>query len=383
MTAGDALPNTGGECRKALSLSDSQQDAVDLVDTWHTHGSEQVFHLFGYAGTGKTTIAKHIASRIDGPVGFAAYTGKAASVMTRKGCPASTLHSLLYHPKKKLDPVTGKDTGQVEFVRKENNTAARLSLVIIDECSMVGNVLGEDLLRLGVKVLVLGDPAQLPPVDGTGFFHTERPAILLTEIHRQAETSGVLQLATAIRTGQPVQRRQYLESEVAPYADLNRLDPTSFDQLLVGTNATRVYWNTEMRKRLGFTDANPVPGERLICCKNNHQLKLLNGEQFIVADCQQRDQDTVRLYLQRDDGNMIRVESNVFLLRGGNVKDMPPVPDHQSIFDFAYAITVHKSQGSQWDRVMVLDQSSVFREHATKWLYTAITRAAEQVVVVR
>jgi exodeoxyribonuclease-5 len=383
MTEGDALPNTGGGCREALSLSDSQQDAVDQVDYWHTSGRAQVFYLFGYAGTGKTTIAKHIASRIDGPVGFAAYTGKASSVMTRKGCPASTLHSLLYHPKKKLDPVTGKDTGQVEFVRKENNTASRLSLVIIDECSMVGNVLGEDLMRLGVKVLVLGDPAQLPPVEGTGFFHTDKPDILLTEIHRQAETSGVLQLATAVRTGQPVQRRQYLESEVVSFADLNRFDPTSFDQILVGTNNTRVYWNNQMRKRLGFTDANPVSGERVICCKNNHKLKLLNGEQFIVVDCQQRDHDTVRLNLRRDDGDMVQVESDVFLFRGGNVKEMPPAQDHRSIFDFAYAITVHKSQGSQWDRVMVLDQSHVFRENAAKWLYTAITRAAEQVVVVR
>lgn len=381
MTVADS--NAEGGCLKALSLSDSQQDAVDQVEYWHANGREQVFHLFGYAGTGKTTIAKHIASRIDGLVGFAAYTGKAASVMTRKGCPATTLHSLLYHPKKKMDPLTGKDTGQVEFVRKENNSASRLSLIIIDECSMVGPVLGEDLLRLGVKVLVLGDPAQLPPVDGVGFFHTDDPDILLTEIHRQAEDSGVLQLATAVRTGQPIHRRRYLESEVAAFYEVNRFDPTSFDQILVGTNATRVHWNGEMRKRLGFSGVHPVPGERVICCKNNHQLKLLNGEQFFVESCRQLNQDTVYMDLRRDNGDIVGVHSDTFLLRGGSVKDVPPIPDHRTIFDYAYAITTHKSQGSQWGKVLVIDQSSVFREDASKWLYTAITRAAEQVVVLR
>ena len=372
-----------GGSRTAPVLSQSQQDAVDRVIDWHTNSRAQVFHLFGYAGTGKTTIARHIADSIDATVGFAAYTGKAASVMTRKGCPASTLHSLLYHPKKKFDPITGKDTGQVEFVRKENNKAERLGLVIIDECSMVGNVLGEDLLRLGVKVLVLGDPAQLPPVEGTGFFHTDEPDVLLTEIHRQAEKSGVLKLATAVRMGKALPVGRCLESDVVPFADFGRFDPTSFDQILVGTNATRVFWNARMRRLLGFTEVNPMPGERVMCCKNNHQLKLLNGEQFVVVDCQQRNQDTVRLYLRRGDGDTVQVESDVFLFRGGNVKEMPPVSDHRSIFDFAYAITVHKSQGSQWDNVMVIDQSSVFRENAAKWLYTAVTRASERVVVVR
>lgn len=387
--------NTGDGCRKALVLSDMQSEAVSSVMHWlrdwhdETYQVDQVFRLFGYAGTGKTTIARHIASvaqsEYEGVVGFAAFTGKAASVLTAKGCPARTIHSILYKPIKERDPITGKETGVVTFQPKDTGTAKSLILLVIDECSMVGEKIGNDLLAIGIPILVLGDPAQLPSIGDGGFFTDGEPDVLLTEVHRQAEGSGVLDLATKIRQGFAVDG-YYGDSAVLPMRELQSIDWLSFEQIICGTNSRRVMWNRMVREKLGFRGPIPVRGERVICCRNNHKLKLLNGEQFLVADAQRLDQSTVRLWIYREndpDPESVQVDSDDHFFEGGSSTDAPSVGEDFCVFDFAYAITCHKSQGSQWRSVLVIDESRVFRNDAQRWIYTAVTRACDHVVVLR
>src|SRR4029079_19254726 len=139
-----------------------QDAALTAAANWlkGARGRASIFRLFGYAGTGKTTLAKHIAAGVDGKVLFAAFTGKAAMVMRHKGCErASTIHSLIYRP---LD----SDSEVPSFELWDNAPAGNAKLIVIDECSMVDAELGRDLLSFGVPLLVLGDPAQLPPVQG-------------------------------------------------------------------------------------------------------------------------------------------------------------------------------------------------------------------------
>src|SRR5580765_3244636 len=165
-----------------------QQQALTVVAEWlrskpGSNGAPQVFRLFGYAGTGKTTLARHIADEADGEVKFAAFTGKAASVMRGKGCRgASTIHSLIYRARESGEEIPSFDLW-------DEAPASKAELIIIDECSMVDAELGRDLLSFGVPVLVLGDPAQLPPVQGAaspaGFFTEAEPDAMLTEVHRQ------------------------------------------------------------------------------------------------------------------------------------------------------------------------------------------------------
>jgi exodeoxyribonuclease V len=135
-----------------------QQDAaLRAAAEWLKRGEPKLFRLFGFAGTGKTTLAKKIAEDIDGVVAFAAFTGKAALVMRSRGCAdARTIHSLIYR-------ASETETGELIFVLNEDSAVARSKLVIIDECSMVDAELGRDLLSFGKPVLVLGDPGQLPP----------------------------------------------------------------------------------------------------------------------------------------------------------------------------------------------------------------------------
>src|SRR5262249_38385567 len=155
-----------------------QQDAALVAAAnWlkDAQGRAAIFRLFGYAGTGKTTLARHLAKGVDGKVLFAAFTGKAACVMRSKGCyGASTIHSLIYKPRERQGETRSSARG-------EGAPASKAKLIVIDECSMVDAELARDLMSFGVPLLVLGDPAQLPPIQGGGFFTDAEPDAMLTE----------------------------------------------------------------------------------------------------------------------------------------------------------------------------------------------------------
>src|SRR6266436_251571 len=190
-----------------------QDAALTAVADWFKAkpgkgGTPAIFRLFGYAGTGKTTLAKHIADGIDGKVLFAAFTGKAACVMRSKGChSASTIHSLIYKARE-----TGEEMPSFELW--DDAPASKAKLIIIDECSMVDAELARDLMSFGVPLLVLGDPAQLPPIQGGGFFTGTEPDAMLTEVHRQAQDDPIVRLSMMIRAGNSLQEGHYGESAV-------------------------------------------------------------------------------------------------------------------------------------------------------------------------
>src|SRR3954469_6095078 len=179
-------------------FSPHQDQALAAVSAWlkvKPSGGRAIFRLFGYAGTGKTTLARHIADSADGKVLFAAFTGKAAQVMRNKGCHgASTIHSLIYRTRE-----SGAETPTFELFA--DAPASKAKLIVIDECSMVDAELGRDLKSFGVPLLVLGDPAQLPPIQGGGFFTDAKPDVMLTEVHRQARDNPIVRLSMDIREG--------------------------------------------------------------------------------------------------------------------------------------------------------------------------------------
>src|SRR3981081_2168313 len=233
-----------------------QDDALKAVADWlkakpGTGNTPQVFRLFGYAGTGKTTLATHIADAVDGEVKFAAFTGKAASVMRGKGCRgAPTIHSLIYRARESGEEIPSFDLW-------DEAPASKAELIIIDECSMVDAELGRDLLSFGVPLLVLGDPAQLPPIQGGGFFTDAGPDAMLTEVHRQAADDPIIHLSMAVRAGRRVEPGPSGESQVVRKAALSPARVLAADQVLVGRNAPRRAYNARLRERRGFTDALP------------------------------------------------------------------------------------------------------------------------------
>ncbi len=365
-----------------------QQDAALLaVSRWlkaaKSGKAPQLFRLFGYAGTGKTTLARHIAEGVDGEVRFAAFTGKAAMMLRAKGCnEASTIHSMIYRSQ------TEDDTGTPSFSLNRQSDVKKADLVIIDECSMVDEELGRDLMSFGVPVLVLGDPAQLPPVKGGGFFTEQEPDVMLTEVHRQARDNPIIRMSMDIRGGERLSLGEYGSSRVMQRGALGKDDMANLvlaaDQVLVGRNKTRRDFNLRMRELMGRTDPLPVAGDKVVCLRNNKTKGLLNGATFTVKAVGKAKTGMVTMRLDPDDVSALNVKVSVlpeFFL--GQEDNLPwQVRRESDEFDYGFALTVHKAQGSQWDRVVLFDESFAFREHRDRWLYTAITRAAQSVVVV-
>jgi len=341
-----------------------------------SRGTPQIFRLFGYAGTGKTTLARHLAEGVDGEVMYAAFTGKAALVMRRKGCgEASTIHSMIYRP-------VGTDE-EPTFELNDDSPAARAKLIIIDECSMVDAELGRDLLSFGAPVLVLGDPAQLPPVQGAGFFTDAEPDAMLTEVHRQAADDPIIHMSMAVREGEWLEPGRYGESEVVRKAALDPARVLATDQVLVGRNATRRAYNARMRERRGFKDVLPQAGDKLVCLRNNRRKGLFNGGLWVVKERKTR-ASSLGLRIAPDEGlgKAVKVKVRRECFTGGMEELEWEARRHFDEFDYGYVLTVHKAQGSQWDDVVLFDESFAFSDSRARWLYTGITRAAKRLTVV-
>ena len=139
-----------------------------------------------------------------------------------------------------------------------------------------------------------------------------------------------------------------------------------------------------MRDLLGKTENGrlPVEGDKLVCLHNNHDKGLLNGAIWHVNDIGQISDDRVYMTVIPEDGEYTQeVDAHAALFEGKEVHWTEKRDAEQ--FDYGYALTVHKSQGSQWDNVLLFDESYCFKKDRWRWLYTGITRAAEKVTVVR
>lgn len=404
-----------------MQWSPQQDAALKKFTHWFKNRDEdddQVFHLFGCAGTGKTTLTLELTQSVSGRVIFAAFTGKAASVMRKKGCSgAQTLHSLLYNVRNAskqrileleqeraaiLADAANYAAGEVQkelkrleaemaearaMSRKPNwelnpySDAREAALIVVDEVSMVDQRLGEDLLSFGKPVLVLGDPAQLPPVKGTGYFNTANPAVMLTEVHRHALDNPILHLATLARQGAELPLGSYGESSVIRRSALQGGETMNYDQVLVGKNVTRTMANNAMRSRLGRAGPLPQPGEKLVCLKNNREKGFLNGTLWEAVECA-GDEDSVEITVKSEEGG----EPITTIAAGEHFFGKTPERwgnDGIDEFTFGYALTTHKAQGSEWPGVYVVDESASFRADRNRWLYTAITRASERLLLVR
>lgn len=370
-----------------MSWSPQQERAIADVSAWLADPrGKQVFRLFGYAGTGKTTLAKELAASVKGTVLYATFTGKASLVLRKKGCAdASTIHSLIYKTE------INERTGEAKFILNRQSDLASAALLIVDEVSMVGESLARDLLSFGKRILVLGDPAQLPPVRDEGFFINAAPDVMLTEVHRQARDNPIIRMSMEIREGGTLQRGTYGGSRVIGCDDIGQDELREVvlgaDQLLCGLNRTRTAYNRRIRTLKGLAGQvepwHPANGDRLICLKNRRERQLFNGAMFTA----ERVGDKFRCFgieAQSLDEERDPLTINVpeeFFNGTEHTIDWRERRKYDE-FTFGWAITCHKSQGSQWDNVAIFDESGAFRESRSNWLYTAVTRAAERVTVI-
>ncbi|WP_438979583.1 ATP-dependent DNA helicase [Polynucleobacter sp.] len=376
-----------------MAWSPQQEQALKAMKTWLiSPSSPQVFRLFGFAGCGKSTLAKEVATFVKGHILYAAFTGKAALVLRKKGCgQASTIHSLIYKASR------SDSTGELEFEINEESEVREVKLVVIDEVSMVDEVLGLDLLYFGIKILVLGDPAQLPPVKGTGFFINARPDFMLTEIHRQALDNPIIRMSMDIREGRRLQFGQFGDCRVARAGEIPRdemaIIAMQANQILCGKNKTRHVMNNRIRTLqdkggIHCLDKTvfkyPVAGDRLVCLKNDRKKGLLNGGLWEAVHVDLLAQYAAMVIRSLDEPHSGYVEVDVlYQFFEGTEGDLSwQTKKDYDEFTYGYALTVHKSQGSQFDDVLLFDESYAFGENSRKHLYTGITRAAEKITVI-
>jgi exodeoxyribonuclease-5 len=363
--------------------------------------------ISGYAGSGKSTLVKFIVSALgvdESDVAYACYTGKAAQVLLKKGNKnVYTLHKLLYesHPLP-----NGK-------FRHLPVPVIPYRVVIVDEVSMAPKELMLQLFKYPVYVICLGDPFQLPPIDkdaDNGLL--ARPHVFLDEIMRQAQESEIIQMTMKIRAGETLPLFDGKDVKILPKRELSSGMLTWADQVLCATNATRHSLNDQLRELLG-KEGLPQEGDKVICLKNewdtiaDNEDPLVNGTIGYLSKPYETFAYTTKTYgplkieyiasnFVSDSGatfSDLRMDKKLFL---DGEKQLPQRTEYllrknknQSHlipleFDYGYAITTHKSQGSQWDKVLVVEEGFPFDkvEHA-RWLYTACTRAAEKLVLVK
>lgn len=398
-----------------MEWTPEQNDALTRISEWFKSGESPRFSLGGYAGTGKTTLARHIAETLASEVKFGAFTGKAASVLRRKGCPgATTIHKLIYQPKGSIGESAVQDLQQLiqvecakknpdedllrtwrkdlekatsetsaVFERKEEADIQSADLVIIDESSMVDHRMGQDLESYGIPVLYLGDPGQLPPVKGKAHLGPNDYDFVLKEIHRQAQDSAIIRLAHDIRNGDSIKLGDYGGGlvRIRRKADWDMELVMGADQVITGTNDSRKRITRAMRNFKGFTQVFPLLGDKLICTQNDHERGFLNG-----VTCESLSEG--RLI-----GNIIYLDVEYEGLKRSGLICNPgffqvpygertyfPKGDGIQQFDYGYCITGHKSQGSQWRHVVIADDKMRLQDKVQrrKWLYTVFTRAEEE-----
>jgi len=373
-----------------MRFSQQQEKALAAVAGWLKERRSPVFRLFGYAGTGKTTLARYFAETVDGSVQFAAFTGKAAQVLRSRGAEnARTIHSLIYRPRGEEtveDEETGKTSIAPTFSLNRQSPVAEARLIVVDECSMVDEALARDLMSFGTPILVLGDPGQLPPISGGGFFTEYEPDFLLTEIHRQACDNPIIRLALDVREGRDIAYGDYGHAKIISRREITQELVLAADQVLVGTNRTRKRYNRRLRELKGFTDEYPQAGDKLVCLRSDPAKGLLNGSLWkVMTSSRETVKPGINLLVtpEEDERSVARIKLLKAQFQDFENEISWSLKKNYDDFDYGYALTVHKAQGSQWDNVVLFDESFAFRDTCRQWLYTAITRAAEQLTIIR
>ena len=356
----------------AVKLSEEQNAALQSLIDFHKTSKNRYFVMHGLAGTGKTTVLSALAKEVQQSM-LCTFTGKAASILRLKtGLDAMTIHSAFYRLKEERVQKSG--ARDLVFVEAHNQGSLGGALVLLDECSMINEAIAQDLIRTGAKIIACGDPGQLPPVEGKQFFRD--PNITLQTIHRQALESPIIRQAHAVRQGKPYEA----DGEgfrVAKHGELTVEEKLNADIILCWTNATKRAINRHIRELRGFQLA-PLPqaGEPVICLRNAPDYGIFNGAIYTLLEP----------FMEGDTSIVIEVEGTrvrVDLVNFEGVKTgLPPGQKAITWFDFGYALTVHKAQGSEWSNVILIDEYRR-REERKEWLYTGITRAADQITIIR
>ncbi|MBD5584630.1 MAG: AAA family ATPase [Clostridia bacterium] len=401
-------------------LTADQITAGKLIEDWFLHSTRQAFVLAGYAGTGKTTLLKYVVCETLGlvpedSVAFVTPTGKASTVLIRSGLHATTLHKLIYQSiveEKEIEVNGKKITVEKLSFKRRDSIGKSIKLIVLDEASMVSDEVLYDLTEYGVKLLLCGDNAQLPPVEGLNGFLTS-PDYTLRTIVRQNLGNPIIRLSEMAREGKYIPYGRFGESVLVTGKRLftgekRKTCLLKADQVICGINKTRAQVNDEIRAFKGFLSPLPESGEKLICTQNNWEtfidgemrFNMVNGIIGTVIEPFYDNSKSIGFiqfkpdFLDENCPEALPIDTGIFTdgyyryKRGDyfekfDEKGEPVGAFTLNRFEYGYCISCHKAQGSEFDNVAVFDESYCFKEDKNRWLYTAITRAKKNLVIIR
>ncbi len=386
-----------------LELTPDQRAVLEHLYKWHQFKSSPYITLGGYAGTGKTTLIslfRKILYKNDVDktlkVAFCSYTGKGSLVLKNKleqlgavykGDTVGTIHSLIY------SPIESSDHEIIGWSRKDEIKA---NLIIVDEASMVDAQIWYDLVSYKIPIIAVGDHGQLPPIEGN-FNLMKEPILKLETIHRQMAENPIIKLSIMAReTGEipageygkkvaKISQAESLDAYEKTENLLNRFDSETL--ILCGYNQTRVKLNNTIRNLLGFEEPEPGAKDRVICLRNNHDKQVFNGMLGTIDKIYPIDDEWYSSEITMEGGSLYK--GNIYKQQFNSLEPINftknrKVLGENDIFDFGYALTVHKAQGSEAKKVIVFEErfSKMDDENWKRWLYTAVTRAKEELYII-
>lgn len=340
----------------SVVLTDEQRAVVESL----LKIKDGISTLGGLAGTGKSTVVSYLMKYLRN-FACCAFTGKAAEVLRTKGVNATTIHSLIYYPDDERDP-----NGDVVFNKKNQLSCQG---IIVDEASMVSKYIYDDLVSFGLPVIFVGDHGQLEPV-GEDLNLMRNPDYKLETIHRNA--GDIAKFAHHLRAGNDA--ADFEESplvKIVPKCDAYPM-LSEVDQIICAFNNTRVSVNKYVRKVKGLPEDEPVVGDRVISLMNSRKLKIYNGTQGVIKRISPH-----KMALMLSTGVTVNAKHSLASFNAlGKRSDLY---NYKHPFDYAYVVTCHKAQGSEWGRVLVIEQKSDLWDHK-RWAYTAASRAKEELI---
>lgn len=387
-----------------VELTGEQKTLVAKLKRWYKEQAKQIYIYSGRAGTGKTTVVKYFIEEMGlelRDVVCCALSGKAVTVLASHGLQAKTIHSLIYYPmlvdvydedNNRVFKDNGEPKKKLSFVKKEH-LDYDYKLIVVDEVSMVNDDLMYDILSFGVPVIGMGDHNQLPPIFGVSSFMMH-PDYFLTKIMRQAEESPIIYLANRVLDFKPIVEGRYGTSNVVRSVELGDNLLTDYDIALCARNITRDVFNNGVRfNLLGRRNNEPAYNDRLICRQNDWSrcldgMYLTNGTTGTIVDINEEHSNSKRLvidfapdYAPQSAFQDIEMDRKFITSTYADRKGYGLTPYIK--FEYAYMITTHLSQGSQYPSVLFVDEPfNGDRETRQKLRYTAITRAMDRIDIV-
>jgi exodeoxyribonuclease-5 len=378
----------------------SQQLALDKSEVWFKNKDKQVFEIAGYPGTGKTTIVSKIIENLgldNEEVMFVTYVGKAALALLLKGNNARTIHSAAYELElfpKKVDGVSvldeyGKEVMIPRFVKRDKISPA-IKLIVVDEGGMIPEGIANDLMSFNVPMIVIGDNAQLPPIFGESYF-LNKPDVTLTDLMRQSEDSDIVKIATMVRLGIPLSYKDYPGgSRIIRKKEVTDEMLMTSDICICGKNDTRRDLNKYIREELFDRRKNhPMINDKLICRMNNRNCPPIDNLIFLtnglIGYVYDYDISDINKNIVKIDFRPDFYENKMFNNVNIDYKYLMGYSDKNdrflNKFEYGYAITCHLAQGSEYDNVFIYNERMGTNEYYKRWLYTAVTRAKEKVIL--